>query len=121
MISPAPPRNTGARQVEAFGKLRDPASNAAKAERERESRKIEKALRREGHGESVYAYVHIGTGQVVYSLTRIMDVSVTILKSLCYTIFVELCSMDEGVFALQSQTETCIGRRRKSELTVTLY
>jgi Transcriptional regulation of mitochondrial recombination len=58
----------------AFGKPRDPSSNAAKAERFKESRRIEKALRHENHGENIYAYKHIQTGQVVYSLTRVMDV-----------------------------------------------
>ncbi|ERF71707.1 hypothetical protein EPUS_05579 [Endocarpon pusillum Z07020] len=64
---PPPPK------PEAFGKPRDASSNAAKAERFKESRRIEKALRHEHHGENVYAYAHIGTGQVVYSLTRVMD------------------------------------------------
>lgn len=67
-----PPR--GKAKVEAFGKPRDVSSNAAKAERFKESRRLEKALRHEHHGENVYAYAHIGTGQVVYSLTRVMDV-----------------------------------------------
>jgi Transcriptional regulation of mitochondrial recombination len=60
--------------VESHGKLRNPSSNAAKAERFKESRRVEKALKHEHHGENVYAYVHIRTGQVVYSLTRIMNV-----------------------------------------------
>ena len=62
------------RKVEAYGKPRDLSSNAAKVERLKESLRIEKALRHEHHGENVYAYVHIATGQVVYSLTRVMDV-----------------------------------------------
>ena len=61
-------------RVDAFGKPRDRSSNAAEAERFKESRRIEKALRHEHHGENVYAYAHIGTGQVVYSLTKVMDV-----------------------------------------------
>ena len=65
---PPPPK------PEAFGKPRNASSNAAKAERFKESRRIEKALRHEHHGENVYAYAHLGTGQVVYSLTRVMDV-----------------------------------------------
>ncbi len=65
---PPPPR------PEASGKPRDLSSNAAKAERFKESRRIEKALMHEHHGENVYAYAHIRTAQVVYSLTKVMDV-----------------------------------------------
>lgn len=61
-------------KVEAFGKPREQNSNAAKILRMQESRKVEKALTHEHHGENVYAYAHIRTGQVVYSLTRVMDV-----------------------------------------------
>jgi Transcriptional regulation of mitochondrial recombination len=65
---PLPPK------AEAFGKPRDNSSKAAKAERFKEGRRIEKALRHEHHGENVYAYMHLGTKQVVYSLTRVMEV-----------------------------------------------
>src|SRR5947209_6748409 len=61
-------------KIEAFGKPRDPSSNAAKEQRWRASRRLEKALLHEHHGENIYAYVHLRTGQVVYSLTKIMDV-----------------------------------------------
>ena len=71
---PTRPKRPPPPKPEAFGKPRDLSSNAAKAERFKESRRIEKALRHEHHGENVYAYAHISTGQVVYSLTRVMDV-----------------------------------------------
>lgn len=58
----------------AFGKPREMTSNVAKSERLKESRRTEKALLHEHHGESIYAYAHLKTGQVVYSLSRFMNV-----------------------------------------------
>lgn len=58
----------------AFGKPREMNSNVAKSERLKESRRIENALLHEHHGESIYAYAHLATGQVVYSLSRFMNV-----------------------------------------------
>lgn len=73
-VHPTRPRRPPLPKPVAFGKPRDLSSNAAKSERFKESRRIEKALRHEHHGKNVYAYAHIRTGQVVYSLTRVMDV-----------------------------------------------
>jgi Transcriptional regulation of mitochondrial recombination len=73
---PSPHKLPPPLKAEAFGKPRDNSSKAAKTERFKESRRIEKALRHEHHGENVYAYTHLGTRQVVYSLTRIMEVRV---------------------------------------------
>lgn len=73
-VEPTRPRRPPPPKPEAFGKPRDLSSNAAKAERFKEGKRIEKALKHAHHGENIYAYAHLGTGQVVYSLTRIMDV-----------------------------------------------
>jgi hypothetical protein len=66
------------------GKWRDPASRAARHRQQIYSRRVEKALKHEVLGSSIYAYNHIRTKQVVYSLTRNMDVSqVMILIANC--------------------------------------
>ena len=52
------------------------SSNAAKSERLKESLRIERALLHDKIGENIYAYLHIRTGQVVYSLTRVMHVRI---------------------------------------------
>lgn len=56
------------------GKWRNPASNAAKDRRLLQSKQVEKALRHHTHGMNIYAYRQIRTNQVVYSLTRVMQV-----------------------------------------------
>ena len=71
---PSPNKPPPPPKAEAFGKPRENSSKVAKAERFKEGRRIEKALRHEHHGENVYAYMHLGTKQVVYSLTRVMEV-----------------------------------------------
>jgi hypothetical protein len=71
---PSPNKPPPPPKAEAFGKVRDSSSKAAKAERFKEGRRIEKALKHEHHGENVYAYMHLGSKQVVYSLTRVMEV-----------------------------------------------
>lgn len=62
------------------GKWRDPASRAAQHRQEIYSRRVEKALKHETLGTNIYAYNHIRTKQVVYSLTRNMEVC---LSSIC--------------------------------------
>jgi hypothetical protein len=56
------------------GRWRDPASRAARNRQEIYSRRVEKALKHETLGMNIYAYNHIRTKQVVYSLTRNMEV-----------------------------------------------
>lgn len=61
--------------VWADGKWRVPKSNAAQHRKEVISQQLEKALQHEVHGMHIYAYRHIRTNQVVYSLKKNMDVS----------------------------------------------
>lgn len=67
---PPPEKN----QVWVQGKWRNINSNAAKDRRVIQSRQTEKALRHTTHGLNIYAYTHIRTNQVVYSLSRVMQV-----------------------------------------------
>ncbi|KAG9782565.1 hypothetical protein ABEF93_004225 [Exophiala dermatitidis] len=55
------------------GKWRARGSNAAKNKRATQTRQAAKALRHETHGLNIYAYRHIRTNQVVYSLTRTLE------------------------------------------------
>ncbi|KAI5306943.1 hypothetical protein KEM56_006254 [Ascosphaera pollenicola] len=57
------------------GKLRHPGSKAADDYRLRESARLRKALQSITHGRHIFAYNHIRTNQVVYSLSRTLDVS----------------------------------------------
>lgn len=72
--NPQPPGSVPVGQVWVQGAWRDPASNAAKDRRKVQSRQVEKALRRTSHGMNIYAYSNIRTHQVVYSLTRVLQV-----------------------------------------------
>lgn len=56
------------------GKLRDKASNAARHQQRIDERRAEKALRRANLGRHIYAYSHLRTNQVVYSLSRFLEV-----------------------------------------------
>ena len=58
------------------GRWRVPTSNSAKDKRKVQSAHVEKAVVRDSHGHNIYAYTHIRTNQVVYSLTRILRVRV---------------------------------------------
>lgn len=60
--------------VWADGKWVLPHHNAAKHRSKVISKQLEKAMRHEVHGMNIYAYKHIQTNQVVYSLTKNMDV-----------------------------------------------
>src|SRR5205085_5919712 len=66
---PQPPGRVPRKKVWAQGQWRSPTSNSAKANRDRQSRQVEKALRHETHGQNIYAYANLRTQQVVYSLT----------------------------------------------------
>lgn len=56
------------------GKWRNPTSNAAEQHREVQYRRVSKALRHRTHGLDIYAYRHVRTNQVVYSLSRSLQV-----------------------------------------------
>lgn len=64
-----PPTN----QIWADGKLQSPSSPSAKHRSAIVSKQLEKALKHEVLGMNIYAYKHVRTGQVVYSLTNNMD------------------------------------------------
>lgn len=59
------------------GRERRKGSKAFKQAQLVESRRLEKALNRLDHGKHIYAYKHFRTNQVIYSLTRVLDVSST--------------------------------------------
>lgn len=63
------------------GRWAHPESNSAKTKREVVSRQLEKALRHEVHGMNIYAYRNTTTNQVVYSLTKNMDVWLPTIES----------------------------------------
>ncbi|EXJ84497.1 hypothetical protein A1O3_05166 [Capronia epimyces CBS 606.96] len=65
------------------GRWRARSSNAAKNQRGTQTRQAIKALRHETHGLNIYAYRHIRTNQVVYSLTRTLQNN-KILKQLVF-------------------------------------
>lgn len=65
------------------GKWRNQASNAAKQQQHIVSQRVKRALKHENHGMNIYAYKHIRSSQVVYSLTRIMESS-QIMPQLIY-------------------------------------
>lgn len=58
------------------GKWRNPASNAIIDRRKVMSQQMKKAIEKRHHGSRIYAYYHLRTKQVVYSLTRIMQVRI---------------------------------------------
>lgn len=57
------------------GKRRQQNSNAFKEFLRREARRTQKALNAVTHGKHIFVYQHVRTKQVVYSLTRLLDVS----------------------------------------------
>lgn len=57
------------------GKARQPSSNAYKVHQEIEGLRLQKALNSITHGQNIFVYHNIRTKQVVYSLTRYLEVS----------------------------------------------
>jgi hypothetical protein len=57
------------------GNPRVPGSNAFKDHQEKEGRRLQKALNSISHGKNIFVYSNIRTKQVVYSLTRYLEVS----------------------------------------------
>jgi hypothetical protein len=57
------------------GKPRVPGSNAFKDYQDKEGRRLQKALNSISHGKNIFVYNNIRTKQVVYSLTRYLEVS----------------------------------------------
>ena len=57
------------------GKPRVPGSNAFKQQQDKEGRRLQKALNSVSHGKNIFVYNNIRTKQVVYSLTRYLEVS----------------------------------------------
>lgn len=56
------------------GKLREANSNAYKNHQRREGLRLQRALNSLTHGRNIFAFHHIRTNQVVYSLTRYLQV-----------------------------------------------
>jgi hypothetical protein len=56
------------------GRPRNPNSNAAKEFQAQESERLRKALNRLTHGKNIFVYNNLRTNQVVYSLTRYLEV-----------------------------------------------
>lgn len=57
------------------GQPRQPSSNAYKLHQEKEGRRLQKALNSLTHGQNIFVYHNLRTKQVVYSLTRYLEVS----------------------------------------------
>lgn len=57
------------------GKPREQNSNAFEEHQEREGVRLRKALKALTHGKNIFVYHNIRTNQVVYSLTRYLEVS----------------------------------------------
>lgn len=81
LTQPGPPPKKNL--VWADGRWASPHSRSALHKKEVVSKQLEKALQHEVHGMNIYAYKHIRTHQVVYSLTKNMD-NTKILKQLLY-------------------------------------
>ncbi|OAL27472.1 hypothetical protein AYO20_09755 [Fonsecaea nubica] len=75
------PKNGNIKWVQ--GKWRAGGSNAVKNRAATQDMQVAKALRHQRHGLDIYAYRHIRTNQVVYSLTRTLQ-ETKILKQLLY-------------------------------------
>lgn len=54
---------------------RNPRSNAFKEHQKREGIRLRKALNHLTHGKNIFAYHNLRTNQVIYSLTRYLEVS----------------------------------------------
>lgn len=63
------------------GKPRQPSSNAYREHQDKEGRRLQKALNSLSHGQNIFVYQHLRTKQVVYSLTRYLEVSSTFLPN----------------------------------------
>lgn len=57
------------------GKPREQNSNAFEEHQEREGVRLRKALKALTHGKNIFVYHNIRTNQVVYSLTRYLEVT----------------------------------------------
>lgn len=67
------------------GKPREQNSNAFKTHQAKEGTRLRKALKALTHGKNIFAYHNIRTNQVVYSLTRYLEVSFPSTKSILST------------------------------------
>jgi len=61
------------------GKTREQNSNAFKTHQAKEGVRLRKALNALTHGKNIFVYHNIRTNQVVYSLTRYLEVSIPFL------------------------------------------
>jgi hypothetical protein len=77
-LASALPRSLCKGPVYAQGKLRNQNSNAAKKARADQAKRLEKYLENASLGKDIFVWNHIQTNQVVYSLTRRLNVSVLV-------------------------------------------
>jgi len=75
------PRTLYRGPVYAQGRLRNPASKAAKKAREDQAVRLEKYLDSAAHGEHIYMWNHIKTNQIIYSLSRTLNVGSMLIDS----------------------------------------
>lgn len=75
------------------GRPREPSSNAYKEHQNRESHRLRKALDSVAHGKHIFAYHNVRTNQVVYSLTRYLEVSFLQVSRICCSSI--LCSLSQ--------------------------
>lgn len=80
------------------GKPRETTSNAFKEHIKRESVRLQKALNSISHGKNIFVYHNVRTKQVVYSLTRYLEVSLLILSFL------------RDFLAVSAEASTCCNR-----------
>lgn len=66
------------------GRPRETSSNAFKEHVQRESVRLQKALNSISHGKHIFAYHNVRTKQVVYSLTRYLEVRISSLALICH-------------------------------------
>lgn len=73
------------------GRPRDTSSNAFKDYIQRESARLQKALNSISHGKHIFAYHNVRTKQVVYSLTRYLEVRISSLALTCHCESYDIC------------------------------
>ena len=80
------------------GKVRNPASNAFKEHAFREAIRLRKALNSVDHGKNIFVYHNVRTKQVVYSLTRALEVSFLLSqRPFSYTSLTVASRPDQGL------------------------
>lgn len=114
---PMPSQPSSKNLVWADGKWNSPRSSAAKHKKAVVARQLEKALRHETLGMNIYAYRHIRTNQVVYSLTKNMEVcSISYVKRLRTNTVIEQQDLEAITLPWQENRTTCLEARYVASL-----